>query len=98
PVDNKQASCVSCHGGAFASTSSALSVPTGTPPIFGFPGLCTQYSLENAQYFNNVQFPQGYTGGQYPDVMNLDTSLQLQVSFFQYAQYKHTGKPAACTQ
>ena len=98
PVDNKQSSCLSCHGGAFASTSSALSVPTGTPPIFGFPGLCTQYSLENAQYFNNVQFPQGYTGGQYPDVMNLDTSLQLQVSFFQYAQYKHAGKPAACTQ
>ena len=97
PVDNKQSSCLSCHGGAFSPQAGIAATPTTTPPIFGFTGLCTNYSLENSQYFDNVQFPMGYTGGQYPNLMNMDTSLQLQVAFFQYGQYKQYGQPVACS-
>ncbi len=97
PVDNKQSSCLSCHGGAYSPQAGVAATATTTPPIFGFTGLCTNYSLENAQYFDNVQFPMGYTGGQYPNLMNLDTSLQLQVAFFQYGQYKQYGQPVACS-
>jgi hypothetical protein len=96
PVDNKLSSCLSCHGGAFAPPVGVAATATTTPPIFGFDGECTNYSLANAQYFDNTQFPMGYTGGQYPGLINLDTSLQLQVAFFQYGQYKEFGKPVAC--
>jgi hypothetical protein len=96
PVDNKLSSCLSCHGGAFAPPVGVAATATTTPPIFGFDGECTNYSLANAQYFDNTQFPMGYTGGQYPGLINLDTSLQMQVAFFQYGEYKEFGKPVAC--
>ncbi len=96
PVDNKLSSCLSCHGGSYAPPVGVAATPTTTPPIFGFEGECTNYSLGNAQYFDNVQFPMGYTGGQYAGLINLDTSLQLQVAFFQYGQYKQFGNPVAC--
>ncbi len=94
PVDNKLSSCLSCHGGGFAAQPAAVGVPT--PPIFGFPDLCSIFSSANQQYFNDIQFPLGYTGGQYPGLLNLDTSLQLQVAFVEYAQYKQAGQPRAC--
>jgi hypothetical protein len=96
PVDNKDSSCLSCHGASFAPPAGVAATSTTTPPIFGFNGLCTNYSLSNAQYFENVQFPMGYTGGQYAGLINLDTSLQMQVAFFQYGQYKQYQKPVAC--
>jgi hypothetical protein len=53
-------------------------------------------SVDNAQYFSNNQFPMAYTGGQYPNLLSMDTSLQMQVAFEQYGQYKQYGKPVAC--
>jgi hypothetical protein len=96
PVDNRLSSCLSCHGGAFAPPPGYAATSTTTPPIFGFTGECSDYSSENTQYFNDIQFPMSYTGGQYPTLLNLDTSLQLQVAFLQYGQYKQYGQPAAC--
>jgi hypothetical protein len=97
PVDNKVSSCLSCHGGGFAAPPAAVGVTT--PPIFGgaaFPDMCTNFSAANQQYFNDIQFPMSYTGGQYQGLLNLDTSLQLQVAFVEYAQFKQAGQPKAC--
>lgn len=97
PVDNKRSSCLSCHAGAFAPPVGYTgSEPGVVPPIFGFPGMCDAFSLSNAEYFSNTIFPQSYAGGQYPDAMNLDTSLQLQVAFLQYGQFNQHGKSAPC--
>lgn len=96
PVDNKLSSCMSCHGGAFANTA-GNTFATGAygPPIFGFPGICEQYSQDNVEYFQTIQFPQGYTGGNYPDAMNLDTSLQMQIALQEWSLFKAKGKAAA---
>jgi hypothetical protein len=94
PVDNRMSSCLSCHGGGFASLSGQPGV--ATPPIFGFFDLCTNFSASNTQYFNNILFPMAYTGGQYPNLLNMDTSLQMQTAFFQYNQFKQAGQPRAC--
>jgi hypothetical protein len=37
-----------------------------------------------------------YSGGQYPNLMNMDTSLQLWVAFLQYGQFNQAGQPQAC--
>ena len=96
PVDNKLSSCLSCHGGAFANKA-GNTFATGAygPPIFGFPGQCDQYSQDNVEYFQTIQFPQGYTGGNYPDAMNLDTSLQMQIALQEWSLFKAKGKAAA---
>lgn len=96
PVDNKLSSCMSCHGGAFANTAgNTFAAGAYGPPIFGFPGICEQYSQDNAEYFQTIQFPQGYTGGNYPDAMNLDTSLQMQIALQEWSLFKAKGKAAA---
>lgn len=96
PVDNKLSSCMSCHGGAFANTAgNTFAAGAYGPPIFGFPGLCEQYSQDNVDYFQTIQFPQGYSGGNYPDAMNLDTSLQMQIALQEWSLFKTKGKAAA---
>ena len=86
PVDNSQSSCMSCHGSAFAAPGGATSIMgTNVPPSFGFAGMCTQYSLANASYFQNLVAPQSFSGGNYPDALPLDTSLQLEVAFISSA-------------
>jgi hypothetical protein len=98
PVDNSQSSCMSCHNSAFAAQKGAVSnMGVNVPPSFGFTGMCTQYSVANAAYFNNIIAPQKYTGGNFPDAISLDTSLQLEVAFQQYGQFNTYKKPAACT-
>lgn len=96
PVDNKLSSCLSCHGGGFAPPIGFAATSSTAPPIFGFNGQCEVNSVDNAQYFSNNQFPMAYTGGQYPNLLSMDTSLQMQVAFEQYGQYKQYGKPVAC--
>lgn len=97
PVDNPQSSCMSCHGSAYAAKDGAQSVMgTNVPPSFGFSGLCTAYSLDNAGYFQNQPAPQSFGGGKYPAAMSLDTSLQMEVAYQSYGQFKTVGKPAAC--
>ena len=67
-----------------------------TPSIFGFDGLCGQYSQDNVNYFQNMTPPQAYHGGQFPNAMNLDTSLQMLVAFTQYGLYNTNGQPNEC--
>jgi len=97
PVDNPQSSCLSCHGAAYAPPAGEAVMPNTMPPIFGFEGLCTNYSLNNAEYFAGTAFPMSYTGGNYPNLMSMDTSLQMQVAFEQYGQFNQYGEPVACT-
>lgn len=96
PVDNAQSSCVSCHASAYAAPVGQLTqMGVNVPPSFGFDGMCVQYSSENANYFQNVRFPQAFPGGRYPLALFLDTSQQLEVAFGQYALH-HTRTPQAC--
>jgi hypothetical protein len=98
PVDNPQSSCVSCHGSAYAAPNGAPSVmETNVPPSFGFDGMCVQYSLDNAAYFQNQQPPQHFPGGRFADAFSLDTSLQLEVAFDQYGTFHTDHAAAACT-
>ena len=97
PVDNAQSSCLSCHGSAYAAPGGAVStMGTNVPNSFGFAGMCTQYSLANTSYFNNTIAPQKFSGGNFPNALPLDTSLQLEVAFQQYGQFNTYKKPAAC--
>lgn len=97
PVDNSQSSCMSCHGSAFAAPVGSVSnMGVNVPPSFGFSGMCTQYSASNASYFNNIIAPQKYSGGNFPDALPLDTSLQLEVAFQQYGQFNTYKAPSAC--
>ena len=97
PADNAQSSCMSCHGSAFAAPRGQPSIMnTNIPPAFGFGGMCTHYSLANTAYFQNIQPPQKFTGGQFADAMSLDTSLQLQVAFNQYGLFNTQKQPMAC--
>ena len=97
PVDNPQSSCMSCHGSAYAAKPGAMSVMgTNVPPSFGFDGLCTAYSLDNAAYFQSAKAPQSFGSGKFPNTVSLDTSLQLEVAFQQYGQFATAKAPAAC--
>jgi hypothetical protein len=97
PVDNPQSGCMSCHQGAYAP------LPVGTkgsygkniPPIFGFTNMCVRNATTpdstnamNTAYFSNVTYPNPMS---FPKVSgptaNLDTSLQLQVGYLQYANW-----------
>jgi hypothetical protein len=98
PVDNKLSSCFSCHGGGYAPPTGVAALPNTTPPIFGFEGICTNYSAANSFYFNNAPFPMAYSGGNFPNLMPMDTSLQMQVAFLQYGQFNEFGKPVPCTE
>ncbi len=98
PVDNPQSSCLSCHGSAYAAPNGAPSVmPANVPPAFGFAGICVEYSLDNAFYFQNQVPPQHFAGGRFPDAFSLDTSLQLAVAFNQYGLFHTDHQPIACT-
>ncbi|MBM3784855.1 MAG: hypothetical protein FJW30_10875 [Acidobacteria bacterium] len=97
PVDNPASSCLSCHGSGYAAPKGQLSVMgTTIPPSFGFTGICSQYSLDNAAYFQNIPVPQAFPNGRFPNTLSMDTSLQLQVAYQQFAIF-NTKTPNACT-
>jgi hypothetical protein len=97
PVDNEASSCISCHSSAYAAPpGSPSTMGTNVPNSFGFDGMCQQYSLDNASYFQNQLPPQHFPGGRFPDSINLDTSLQLEVAFDQYGTFVSKGKPVEC--
>lgn len=98
PVDNPQSSCTSCHSSAYAVPNGAPSeMGVNVPPSFGFPGLCENYSLDNASYFQNQTIPQSFPGGRFPTAISMDTSLQLAVAFTQYGYFNTEHAPQACT-
>ena len=98
-VDQANSSCVSCHMAAFAA-------PVGTvgqqgkniPPAFALAPpnapLCTAFDAGNKAYFSNFKYPDKYPTGQYDSALPLDSSLQLQVAFNEYATaLKPPAKP-----
>ncbi len=98
PVDNKQSSCMSCHGGAFVPPNGQIgTMGTNIPPIFGFPTLCKEVDEANSAYFTTYKWPEKYPSGQYNDALNLDFSLQMWVAFLQYANWNVNGQPDPCT-
>jgi hypothetical protein len=96
PVDNPMSSCLSCHASGYAAPAGVPSVMgVNAPSSFGFDGVCTQFSQDNVNYFQNLVAPQSYPGGRFPDAMPLDTSLQTWVALNSYG-YFSTGGPPAC--
>jgi len=97
PVDNPASSCLSCHGSGYAAANGQLSVlGVNVPASFGFTGLCNQYSLDSAAYFQNIPVPQTFPSGRFPNTLSMDTSLQLQVAFQQYGVF-NTKTSNKCT-
>ncbi|MDG1333945.1 MAG: hypothetical protein P8P74_16530 [Crocinitomicaceae bacterium] len=97
PVDNPQASCMSCHGGSYTAPMDQMDeMGTNIPAIFGFDGMCDTNSLQNIAFFSNRKYPEPYYPGMYPDAIPLDFSLQVQVAFTQYKIFKIQGYPSAC--
>ena len=99
PIDNPLATCMACHGGAYAATPENLANGSATiPPIFGFATpdtiMCQIHNQENIVYFSNHLWPEPYPG--YSNIFPLDTSLQLQVAFNEYAAFVNKD-PQQCT-
>ena len=100
PVDNPQASCMSCHGGSYTAPMDQLDnmdPDTGNiPPIFYFPNMCETNDEQNKAFFSNRKYPEPYYPGMFEDDIPLDFSLQVQVAFTQYKIFKINGKPDDC--
>ncbi len=100
PVDNPASSCTSCHGGAYVpSPVGTVATSSNSVPIFGgsgFPQQCAAVNAQNIAYFSNVVYANQYPA--WPGVsgpsINLDTSLQLQVAYKEYADFLGTAGPA----
>lgn len=89
-VDNPSSSCVSCHMGAYAAPPGEL-VQQGknVPLVFVPKSTCQEYSADSRSYFSNYKYPMPYPGstGVIKAAIPLDSSLQLQVAFAEYAQF-----------
>jgi hypothetical protein len=98
-VDQANSSCVSCHMGAFAAAPGVLETQgTNVPAIFSFDGMCTQFNQANANYFSDYTYPAPFPGssGAIAAAIPLDSSLQIQVAFAQYAVFKNPQAPRTC--
>ncbi len=97
PVDNPQASCMSCHGGGYTAPMDQLdSMGTNIPSIFGFTNMCDSFNIQNEAFFANRKYPEPYYKGMYEEAIPLDFSLQVQVAFTQYKLFKILGIPQPC--
>ena len=98
-VDQPNSSCVSCHMGAYSAPPGVLQVQgTNVPAIFGFPGLCTEFNPANSNYFSDYAYPAPFpaSSGEVAAAIPLDSSLQVQVAFAQYAMYKNPQATRTC--
>lgn len=97
-VDQANSSCVSCHMGAYAAVPPYLNLQGITvPAIFNFDGICRDNNVANAQYFSDYKYPDLYPSGGFNHAIPLDSSLQLQVAFAQYATYMNPqALPLTC--
>lgn len=98
-VDQPNSSCVSCHMGAYSAAPGVLQTQgTNVPAIFSFPGICTEFNQANANYFSDYAYPAPFPGstGEIAAAIPLDSSLQVQVAFAQYAVYKNPQVPRTC--
>lgn len=97
PVDNKESSCMSCHGGAFTAALDQLdSMGTNIPPIFGFGSICGPVTDTSHAYYSNRKYPEPYNQIPYDKGIPLDFSLQIQVAFTQYKIFAINGEPTPC--
>jgi hypothetical protein len=102
-VDESTSSCTSCHMGAFAAApgiviSMGQNGPQNVPSILHFPNMCTTADTANANYFSDYAYPAPYPGssGVIAAAIPLDSSLQLQVAFAQYAVFKKPQASSTC--
>lgn len=98
-VDQANSSCVSCHMGAYAAApGTVIEQGTNVPAIFSFEGMCSTFDEANAHYFSNYAYPAPFPGstGAIAQAIPLDSSLQLQVAFAQYAYFKHPPSDPTC--
>jgi len=96
-VDQPNSSCVSCHMSAYAAPAGVLQKQgVNVPNVFNFDGLCTTANPANASYFADYAYPAQVPGTNFEHAIPLDSSLQLQVAFQQYAVYKHPEEPRVC--
>jgi hypothetical protein len=96
-VDQANSSCVSCHMSAYAAPAGVLQVQgVNVPNVFHFDGMCTSYNAANVSYFSDYAYPAPVPGTSFKEAIPLDSSLQLQVAFQQYAVYKHPEQPRVC--
>ena len=89
-VDNPSSSCVSCHMGAYAAAPGVIDVQGKNIPLVFVPkSTCQNYSPASQSYFSNYKYPMPYPGstGVIRAAIPLDSSLQLQVAFAEYAQF-----------
>ncbi|WP_438023581.1 hypothetical protein [Sorangium sp. So ce233] len=96
-VDQSTSSCTTCHMGAYAAAPGVvIEQGKNVPPVFNFDGMCTTYNEANKNYFSNYAYPSPFPGssGDIAAAIPLDTSLQLQVAFAQYAYFKNRGPKA----
>jgi len=98
-VDQANSSCVSCHMGAFSAPPGELQKQgSNVPAIFNFPDMCTKFNQDNANYFSDYAYPSPFPGstGKIAAAIPLDSSLQVQVAFAQYAVFKNPQAPRTC--
>jgi hypothetical protein len=98
-VDQPNSSCVSCHMGAYAPPPGVLVAQgTNVPAIFRFPGMCIDVNEANANYFSDYAYPAPFpaSAGAVAAAIPLDSSLQVQVAFAQYAMFKNPQQPRTC--
>lgn len=98
-VDQANSSCVSCHMAAYAAPVGTVGKPgQNIPNPFGLPspGLCLAADAGNKTYFSNYKYPDKYPDGKYDSALPLDSSLQLQVAFNEYATALNPPAKPAC--
>lgn len=98
-VDQPNSSCVSCHMGSYSAPPGVLQVQgTNVPAIFAFTGLCSEFNEANTNYFSDYAYPAAFPGstGEIAASIPLDSSLQVQVAFAQYAMFKNPQAPRTC--
>lgn len=89
-VDNPSSSCVSCHMGAYAAAPGVIDQQGKNIPLVFIPKeTCQNYSAASRSYFSNYKYPMPYPGstGVIKAAIPLDSSLQLQVAFAEYAEF-----------
>jgi hypothetical protein len=85
--------------GAYAAAPGVvMNQGTNVPAIFQFPNLCSQADQANANYFSDYAYPARYPGAPsaVAAAIPLDSSLQLQVAFAQYAVFKNPQVQRTC--
>jgi hypothetical protein len=60
--------------------------------------MCSEFNQANSNYFSDYKYPMPFpqSTGEVAAAIPLDSSLQVQVAFAQYAVFKNRNVPRAC--